>query len=234
MTACVISEYGKALLPKAANIHVLEKSMDEDEIKRLLEKEGFDLVIDATHPFATEVSRQIKSACKEQGVTYLRLLRDTGKKASCSADHHEDFSPEVDTKGMSDVVYVDDIIDAIEKLKRVSGNILLLTGSKNLAEIAGGIPDSSKRLYARVLPSEDSIRKCTDAGLSGRQIIAMQGPFSKEMNIATIREVDAKAILTKESGRTGGFDEKIEAAYSCGIKAVVIRNPESVTKDSYA
>lgn len=228
----VATKYGRDILKDIDEDNLLVGRKDEKEIRKVIIDGGFNLVIDATHPFATEVSRQIKNACKEQGVTYLRLLRDTGKKASCSADHHEDFSTEVYTKGLSDVVYVDDIHEAIEKLKRVSGNILLLTGSKNLAEIAGGIPDSSKRLYARVLPSEDSIRKCIDAGLSGRQIIAMQGPFSKEMNIATIREVDAKAILTKESGRTGGFDEKIEAAYCCGIKAIVIRNPESVTKDS--
>ena len=223
----VATKYGRDILKDIDEDNLLVGRKDEKEIRKVIIDGGFNLVIDATHPFATEVSRQIKSACKEQGVTYLRLLRDTGKKASCSADHHEDFSTEVYTKGLSDVVYVDDIIDAIEQLKRVSGNILLLTGSKNLAEIAGGIPDSSKRLYARVLPSEESIRKCLDAGLSGRQIIAMQGPFSKEMNMATIREVGASAILTKESGKTGGLDEKISAALECGVKVFVIKNPES-------
>lgn len=213
----VATEYGRDILSDIDKDNLLVGRKDEDEIKKVIADGGFNLVIDATHPFATMASGQIKRACDEQGVTYLRLQRDTANKTS----HEQDI------EGKSEIVYVDNLQDAIEHLNRLSGNILLLTGSKNLNEIAQSISDI-KRLYARVLPNEESIKKCTEAGLLGRQIIAMQGPFSKDMNIATIREVDARAILTKESGRTGGFDEKIEAAYSCGIKAIVIRNPESM------
>ncbi|WP_027215196.1 precorrin-6A reductase [Butyrivibrio fibrisolvens] len=213
----VATEYGRDILSGIDKDNLLVGRKDEDEIRKVIADGSFNLVIDATHPFATMASSQIKSACDEQGVPYLRLQRDTGNKTS----HEQDI------EGKSEIVYVDDLQDAIEELNRLSGNILLLTGSKNLYEISRSISDI-KRLYARVLPNEESIKKCTEAGLFGRQIIAMQGPFSKDMNIATIREVDARAILTKESGRTGGFDEKIEAAYSCGIKAIVIRNPESM------
>lgn len=215
--ASVATEYGRDILSGIDKDNLLVGRKDEDEIRKVIADGHFNLVIDATHPFATMASSQIKSACDEQGVPYLRLQRDTGNKTS----HEQDI------EGKSEIVYVDDLQDAIEELNRLSGNILLLTGSKNLYEISRSISDI-KRLYARVLPNEESIKKCTEAGLFGRQIIAMQGPFSKDMNIATIREVDARAILTKESGRTGGFDEKIEAAYSCGIKAIVIRNPESM------
>ena len=77
-----------------------------------------------------------------------------------------------------------------------------------------------------MLPSVESIAKCRELGLSGKQIIAMQGPFSREMNEALIREVGAAAILTKESGISGGFIEKLEAARATGVKCIVIENPE--------
>ena len=110
-------------------------------------------------------------------------------------------------------------------INETDGPVLLFTGSKDLAALTSRIEDPS-RVFARVLPNEESLIKCREAGLSGKQIIAMQGPFSKEMNSAMIRQTGAAAILTKESGRAGGLAEKLEAAGECGAAAIVIRNPE--------
>ncbi len=206
----VATEYGKEILLENGEDKLLVGRKDSTQIKEVIETEKFTFVVDATHPFATAVSCEIKKACEDAQVNYVRLRRDTGDKNSTSAN----------------IVYVDTVLDGAKELSKVEGNVLLLTGSKDLEDIGAFFPESS-RLYARVLPSEDSIRKCLNAGLSGRQIIAMQGPFSKEMNMATIKEVGASAILTKESGKTGGLDEKISAALECGVKVFVVKNPES-------
>ncbi|WP_026497629.1 precorrin-6A reductase [Butyrivibrio sp. WCD2001] len=206
----VATQYGEEILRENGEDSLLVGRKNAEDIEKLIAKDSYNIVVDATHPFATIASGEIKKACENAGVTYLRLSRNTGTNASGSAN----------------ILYVDSLDKALEVLREENGNILLLTGSKELNKICESIDDIS-RIYARVLPNEDSISKCTAAGLSGKQIIAMQGPFSKTMNKALFEEVHASVILTKESGKIGGLDEKLEAAAECNIKAVVIKNPES-------
>ncbi|MEI3167671.1 MAG: precorrin-6A/cobalt-precorrin-6A reductase [Lachnospiraceae bacterium] len=80
-------------------------------------------------------------------------------------------------------------------------------------------------MFARVLPDSQVLKKCEDLGLHGAHIIAMQGPFSVELNCALLRTVQAGWLVTKEAGKRGGFAEKIEAARQCGVSVVVIRRP---------
>ena len=110
------------------------------------------------------------------------------------------------------------------KLLRCLRNILLTTGSKDL-EAFSQIPDFRKRVYVRVLPLEDSIRCCRMQGYEGRHIIAMQGPFSAEMNQAHLREYNCRFLVTKDGGKTGGFEEKLKGAQEAGAEVLVIRRP---------
>ncbi|WP_026523869.1 precorrin-6A reductase [Butyrivibrio sp. MB2005] len=207
----VATEYGGEILRDTGEDSLVVGRKNAQEIAELIKNDDFTVVVDSTHPFATAVSKEIKSACEKTGVTYLRLKRNTD--AGFDSD--------------KPTVFVDTLEDAISELLPEKGVILLLTGSKELKKITAGLSDIS-RVYARVLPNEESISKCVDAGLKGKQIIAMQGPFSRQMNVALIKEVGASVILTKESGKTGGLDEKLEAARECGIRAVVIRDPEKL------
>ncbi len=211
----VATEYGRDILAEKGEDKLLVGRKDRGEIEKVIKDGSFTIVVDATHPFATVVSEEIKGACDSAKVRYLRLKRDTGKELT----------------GRDDIIYADTLKEAVSALAAISGNILLLTGSKDLQDISDSFHDVS-RLYARVLPNEESIGKCVKAGLSGKQIIAMQGPFSRQMNVATIKEINASAIFTKESGRTGGLSEKLEAALECGIKAVVLKNPENKSENS--
>ena len=61
--------------------------------------------------------------------------------------------------------------------------------------------------------------------MKGAHLIAMQGPFSKELNIAMLKDTDADYFVTKESGKAGGFEEKLEAAKETGVTLVVIGRP---------
>ncbi len=206
----VATEYGEEIERLDGEENLIVGRKTSAEMAECIKQEAFTHVIDATHPFAALVSAEIKAACQSAGVPYLRLLR--------SMAEHGDAS--------ENCMYVEDIEAAAKEISKTKGAKLFLTGSKDLAHLTSLLPDVST-VFARVLPNEDSLQKCRQAGLSGRQIIAMQGPFSKEMNCALIKEIDAKVILTKESGPNGGFDEKLEAAKECNIKAVVIRSPEN-------
>ena len=210
-TVSVATEYGTYDMAEAEGLRLLAGRLTKEEMREKFASGDYACVVDATHPFATVVTKEIKEAAAEEGLPCLRLSRATKHTES--------------DRG----VYVDSLNEALDYLKKSSGNILLTTGSKDLSKIAKGIGDN-ERLYARVLPSSESIGLCEDAGLKGRHVIAMQGPFSEKMNIALIEALNAKYILTKETGNTGGFEEKLSAAKKTGAIPVIIRNPELAQK----
>lgn len=207
VTACVATEYGGELIEPGENLTVRSGRMDEPEMEELFKQERFDLVIDATHPYASAVTENVMTACLNTQTEYIRLERG-GEGAPESA------------------VCFADIPAAVEYLSGTIGNILLTTGSKELGAFSG-ITYFAERAFARVLPIESSITACREAGLMPAHILAMQGPFSVGMNAAMIKSVNAAYVVTKESGKAGGFEEKALAAMKAGAKLVVIGRPES-------
>ncbi len=205
VTACVATEYGETLLSPRENLTISAQRLTREEMEALFSRENFDMVIDATHPYASVVTENIAAACETAGVRYQRLLR-----SGCKAGE--------------DAVFVPDIPAAVDYLNRTEGPILLTTGSKELAKYTG-LYDFANRVYARVLPMEDSLRLCQSAGLKPAHILAMQGPFSVDMNVAMLKSLGAKYLVTKDSGTTGGFDEKVTAARAANATLVVIGRP---------
>lgn len=205
VTACVATEYGETLLTPRENLTVSAKRMTAEEMEAFFCREGFDCVVDATHPYAAAVTENIAAAAREARVEYLRLLR-SGSDAPGGA------------------VSVEDTTAAVEFLKDTEGGILLTTGSKELGRYAA-LPDFAERVYARVLPMAASLEACEKAGLPPAHILAMQGPFSKEMNLAMLRMTGAAWLVTKEGGSAGGFQEKADAAREAGVSLLVVGRP---------
>lgn len=204
----VATEYGSTVVQEMENLNVHVGRLDCSQIKKLFTICGYCLVIDATHPFAVEVSRNIASAVPK-GIKIIRFRRKTQTLAGEQNEKIRVFSS---------------INDCIVELKKTSGNILLTTGSKDLGEFCSHA-ELLPRLNARVIPSVESLNICTHSGLEGARIFAMQGPFSREFNCAQIRERKIQVLVTKQSGRTGGVDEKLLACQDCGITCFVIRDP---------
>ncbi|MCD7980903.1 MAG: precorrin-6y C5,15-methyltransferase (decarboxylating) subunit CbiE, partial [Clostridiales bacterium] len=139
--------------------------------------------------------------------SYYRLLR--GESAPEATDGAQMF---------------DDAASAAAWLNMREGNIFLTTGLKELPVFAETMTDKG-RLYIRTLLQTEVFDQMKKYGLSAKQFLCMQGPFSKEMNLAVLRMTGAKYLVTKESGDAGGFYEKTEAAKACGAVCVVIRRP---------
>lgn len=206
VTACVATEYGRVAMPERENLRIHTGRLDAGEMSAFIA--GFSLVIDATHPYAEVVTRNIQKACRLTGAEYLRLLRPS--------------------QNVRDAVVLPDAKSAAAYLAKAEGNVLLTTGSKELSVFAG-MTDFPSRCYARVLPSVESIGACRAVGLSGRHIVAMQGPFSHGMNLALLRETGAHYLVTKNSGPAGGFDEKLSAAKEANAAVVLINRPAEET-----
>lgn len=205
VTVCVATEYGETLLPQGEGLRISARPLPREEMAELFRRERFDLVIDATHPYAKRITESIAATCAGTDTEYLRLLRP-------------------DTAAPENAVFVEDAAGAAEYLDRVDGNILLTTGSRELHAFAS-VRDFASRAYARVLPMEDSLRACREAGLPPAHILAMQGPFSRELNAAMLRSIGAAYLVTKASGSAGGFEEKIAAAAETGAVPVIIGRP---------
>lgn len=225
---CVTTEYGRSLLPSSPNLTVSSHPMDCDEMAELMRLEHIDLVLDATHPYASEATKSIQAACSRTGLPYQRVLRNN--------DTADSFAQ----VGSNNCLSVDSISHAVNFLKQSSGPVFLTTGSKNLPEFMS-IPDAANRLFVRILPNADMVAACTALGLSGSHIFCMQGPFDTDMNLATIRHIrkvwqkahpdqtDAPLyMVTKQSGSTGGFQEKLDAARKADAFSLIIGRPEEL------
>lgn len=212
--ACVATEYGEMLLPSAENLTVSAKRLTRDEMTDMMKNSHYDLVIDATHPYAEEVTEHIEYAARVSKTEYLRLLR-------------------ADSEMTDEIMFMPDIASAVNFLNKTDGNIFVTTGSKELTKYAG-IHNFAERVYARVLPTEASLEACRNVGLKPAHTIAMQGPFSQEMNVAVLHMVSAKYLITKDGGETGGFNEKIDAALKTGAVPIVIGRPPQKKGLSYS
>lgn len=213
VVCCVATEYGKNLLPKEREgLTILQGRMTINDMGSLMAKEKFDLVIDTTHPYASIVTENIKKSAEATDTTYVRYLREGADKDSLE----------------NSCIWVDSIEEAVSYLNGTSSKALLTIGSKELHNFTEVI-DYQERIFARVLPMAEVVEQCNELGFKGKHLICMQGPFSLEMNKALINQIDAKILVTKDSGKTGGFIEKIEAAEACGIKVLVIGRPVEET-----
>ncbi|GHU60105.1 hypothetical protein FACS1894171_0160 [Clostridia bacterium] len=201
-TICVASEYGSGVLPKMPGITVNEGRLDSSDIADMLDAEA--LVIDATHPYAAEVTANIRAACEEKESLYYRLFR-----------------PEASS---GDIRSFNSCEDVVKYLSATNGNVLLTTGSRTLEEFTK-IRDYEDRVYPRILPDPDSLKAALELGFKPGNLICMQGPFSEQMNVATIQAKQIRYLVTKDSGAPGGTMEKINAALSAGIEAVIIGRP---------
>ncbi len=202
------TEYGKSIIEINSDfINVISGRLNESEMEKMLSTNKYKLVVDATHPFAQNVTENIKSACKNTKTEYIRLLRDTSNTENLNC------------------VYVKNHSEAAEYLKNKEGNVFLTTGSNNIEDY---LTDSNlkERIFVRVLPLAESLDKCLKSGINPAHIMCMQGPFSEEFNIACIKETNSKFIVTKQTGSAGGFDEKLSAAVKSGAQTVVIKAPK--------
>lgn len=218
---CVVSEYGEMLVPESTSVRVIRRALEKDEMEALFVAEKPSLVLDATHPYARVVTENVTQVCQKMGIVWYRVLR----KSELETKEQKSVMAVVGTvTNVDSIVTVDSVDQAVEWLKSHEGTVLVTTGSKELVKYTA-IPDYKERIFARILPDSQALLNSETLGFPRNHMIAMQGPFSLEMNIATMRMTGANYLVTKESGHAGGFLDKIHAAEAVGATALVIGRP---------
>ena len=204
----VATEYGADVMEPMDNIIVDPGSCGgTDGIAKLIAENGYDVVVDATHPYATRISEHIRDACGYMGTDLMRIARGPG-----------DVFPD-------GILTVEDTDAAVDLLSKEEGNILVTTGSNDLDKFTR-IPEYRDRVTARVLSIASSMQRAVSLGFEGANLICAQGPFSEDANYAHLMSSDARWMVTKDSGTIGGFEDKVKAARRAGARIVLIRRPD--------
>lgn len=175
--------------------------MDELQMERFIVDYNIDLVLDVSHPYAQNVTRNVHTAAKNMGVTYLRYERTT-------------------TPIPQNAIVVETVDECCNFFKKKQGTVFISTGSNNVVDFES-VRRKNRFIY-RILPTTESITKVRNAGVGIEDIVAMMGPFSEEINISMLRFFDAEYMVLKDSGEAGGTYEKLSACEKTNVTPIVI------------
>lgn len=207
LIATVVTESAaKRLTDEGMNVRV--GRLNEEKMFEFSNKNGVTAIVDASHPFAEEAHKTAKSVAEQLKIPYIRYEREQSKLEQDS------------------IIYVSTYEEAAELAAKKKGVVMLTTGSKTLEIFAKKLlPLNDVRVICRMLPRIDNMQKCEQLGFPQKNIVAMQGPFTKELNTALFKHFGVTLMITKESGKVGAVDEKVEAAKELGIETIVITRP---------
>lgn len=200
--------YGAALARQGFAGEVLAGRRDAAGFAAVIRERRVRLVVDASHPFAAKARQNMRQAAAACGVPYIRFTRPPEPLPD-----HPLVKPCPDFR-------------AAARLAAAHGPVIFLTtGSKTLPVFLAAARVAGCRIVVRVLPEPEVIAACRGQGLLPRDIVALEGPVRVELNEALFKAYGATVVVTKESGRLGGVEAKIQAALRLGIPAVVVLRP---------
>lgn len=179
--------------------------LDKVGLAKAFKENNISVIVDCSHPYATEITKTLMDLCTEHNLDYIRYERPSV----------------IDKfKNHKEIIRIEGYEQLLEKVANIKGTILNTTGSRNIKKLMNlGIEN---RIVHRVLPSIEVMQEYFSLGLAVEDIIAIKGPTSYDLNCSFIKEYEAKAIILKDSGVQGGTEEKLRAAIDLGITAFVI------------
>ncbi len=211
LIATTTTKYGGDLAISAGADEIIVGRLGVNEIADLISINKIDLLVDATHPFASEATINAVKAAHNSGIKYLRYERPSIEIPS--------------NENIFEVLsFYEASMKALELMKENPNSKMMdLAGVTTLMQITKLI--KPELIVVRVLPMVYSIKKCLEIGIPSENIIAMQGTFSKEFNKAIMKEYATSVVITKESGETGGTPSKIAAAIELKIPIILVKRP---------
>jgi cobalt-factor III methyltransferase len=202
------TEYGGEVAnQRCPGIYVWAGHQGVEARRQALTRSQARALVDATHPYARQMSEQLISLSQVLGIPYLRYERPS----SLGSDAGE---------------LCRSVEQAAERAIALGKRIFLATGSKDLAAFLKAHGAVERQWFARVTPQPEFIQRAIDQGVPRSHILAMQGPFSQVFNEALWRDWQIDCVVTKDSGEAGGFQAKAAAASAVGIPLLVIKRPQ--------
>lgn len=185
--------------------------MDRDQMQCFCRQENIRAVVDASHPYAVEVSRSAIAIADQLGIGYLRYERSNYQPADSTLTH-------------SLIIQLDSF-DTLLSGNYLQGHKVLLTvGCKALPQFKSW--QDRATLYARILPKLESLTIAKNAGFASDRIIAIRPPLTRLLETALWQQWQISLVVTKASGKAGGEDIKRQVAASLNIPLIVITRPD--------
>lgn len=203
------SEYGNSLASGLKNANLVWGPLDIEKLTNLIAKYKIKIIVDATHPYAINISQLAIEVAQTNKISYLRYERNLFDSIENPLIH-----------------YVDNLEEAAKQILVLGKRVLSTIGSKQIPKLVKEVDTSKIELFVRILPDRASLEGCLNSGISPKNIIAMQGPFSQELNETILMDYQIDVLLTKDSGVIGGTDTKIRAALNRVIPVVIIKRPQ--------
>jgi len=195
------TDYGSKLVEKYSDVVISRESTDKT-LKDIIKEYNISVLIDATHPFAVNASKRAIDVSKECNIPYIRYERP-----------HRRYN---------DAIYTKDFEEASKVALNISKkNILYVGGIKNLETVVKVI--GKERLITRVLPTSVPIALKL---LPSKNVIGMEGVFSKELNKYILLDYNCDVLITKDSGDSGGLNEKVLGAKEANAKVIIVERPK--------
>ncbi|MEL7050899.1 MAG: cobalt-precorrin-6A reductase [Cyanobacteria bacterium J06588_5] len=226
----VTTDAARALYPQATQVHVGQ--LADAAARQFVRRWQIRGILDASHPFASEVSRLAIALAQTEAIAYLRYERtDMSPDANIASASPTDSSQVIP----SQVIQIDAIQDLVtsdtlqqSSLARVSSvqRILFTIGYRALPTVRP--LRQTAQLFARVLPSAEAVSGAIAAGFSSQEIMAIRPPVSAELEAALWRQWKITHIVAKASGAAGGEGVKRAIAAELGVVLILIRRPRLI------
>lgn len=181
-------------------VEVLVERMDPDRMTRFIQERGITLIVDLSHPYAFEVTENVRKVVTDNRIACYRFCR-----------------PRSEHQGA--LVFAS-LSECRKYLNDITGTVFFTTGSKNISDFQA-VRNNNRFVY-RILPALESVDACRRHHVAIKDIIAALGPFSIDLNRAMFEAWEADYVVMKNSGSRGGTPEKLEACRQLGITPIII------------
>lgn len=180
----------------------LSGAMEVPDMLKCCHEHGIRLIVDAAHPFAVDLHHNMLNVASQTKIPVIRYDR---------------IYPVRDEA----FVWCKDYDDAIHQLEEHGiKRLLALSGVNTIEKLRGYWV--SHECWFRILNREQSHQLAEQSGFPEDHLVY----YEQDDTISLLQELQPQAIITKESGLSGGFVEKTEAARQAGVKVFVVQRPE--------
>jgi len=202
------TEYGGELVAKdCPGVSIWSGRAGVEARRQALRRHRARALVDATHPYAQQMSEQLMTLSQTLDIPYLRYER-----------------PSTYAAGSGELC--DSITDAAQRAIAIGRRIFLATGSKDLAAFLQAPGAERRDWFVRLTPEPEFLQRAIDLGVPRSHICAMQGPFSQAFNTALWRAWQIDCVVTKDSGDAGGYHDKLAAAQMLDIPLLAVKRPQ--------
>ncbi len=214
---CIITittDSAKSLYPPETNLlKIWLGKLDPKQIYDFLEHHKIKVILDASHPFAVEISKLAIATSQKHHIPYLRFERPVVEQNLLSTH----------TEVNTNIIFLNNLETLLSGDYLTKNRVLLTLGYRTLPQFQPW--QNQTELFARILPSPVALETALNSGFTPDRIIAIRPPISEALETALWQQWNISLVVTKSSGTAGGEDIKIKVANNLGIPLIILERP---------